>query len=111
MTWRVASVGNCWIAIDLFPGIKRMGHAPHLVFDLEQQLVVAEIYNVDEPILVLVAFLAHKIALQKPLVGSREIREVDGYVMSIVGRQWCIDFAKDQRLTFAGSNLCGWLSA
>ena len=74
------------IAIDVGAPKHRVAHAPSFVLDTEQWLVGVHVDDVEEPILVLIAFLADQATLQQFLVRAGEVYQRDLDMMVVVWR-------------------------
>src|SRR5215467_13826523 len=81
-----AAVALLGIAVDLRARIERMAHAAHLMLDRKQHLAGIEGDDVLKTVLVLIALLGDETPLPEAAIGSGEIGEVDGDVMTIKGR-------------------------
>ena len=79
-----------------------MLHAANLVLDRKQHFAAEGIDEVLEPVLMLVALFAYQSALQKLLIRTREVRDIDLYMMAVVRWQRLIGLAKNQVLAAAG---------
>src|SRR6185503_15285803 len=83
-----------------------MREASYLVLDLEQGRAGIQIADRLEPVLMPVAFLGDEAALLEKAMRSREVGDVNGDVVAIVGREWRRLFPEIQRLSRADGNAC-----
>jgi hypothetical protein len=74
-----------WISVDERPREKRMARAPDFVLDRELHRMVANIGDMQKSVLVLIAFFRDQTELFQARVRSREIRDVELDVMSVIG--------------------------
>ena len=79
-------VGLVGVAIDQRAGIKRVGHRPHLVLELEQGFPAIYIDNILEAILILIAFLGDQAAFDQAGMRAGKVGEVNLDMVAIVFR-------------------------
>src|SRR5687768_5007824 len=72
------------IAVDYLASVHGMEQAADFVFNLEQNLASFRMHNVLKTILMLIAFLRDQAVLTEELVGTGEVRHVNGNVMAVV---------------------------
>src|SRR5829696_3122434 len=66
----------------------RMKHTAHFMLKLTQGSSRVGIGDAAEPILMIVAFLAHQSTLLQKRMGSRKIGNVNRNVMAVIGGNW-----------------------
>ena len=74
------------VAVDEHAVEHRVAHAARLMLDAEQRLVGVHIDDIEEAVLVLVAFLADQPTLQQLLVRAGEVGQRDLDVVGVVFR-------------------------
>ena len=94
----------CRITIDVRSAIERVAHGAHLVLECKEHLAAAQIRDVLEAVLVLVAFFADKSALEKAAIRTGEIGKINGNVVAVEWRlrSWC--FTEYEMLRGANRN-------
>src|SRR5262249_5066979 len=85
VTRLVVAVAVRRVAVDERPAMERVGLAPPLVLDGEQDLAGIEIDDVLEAIFVIVDLGGEKAELFQPPIRTREICDVDLRVVPVIG--------------------------
>src|SRR5215468_1668938 len=85
VAWLVIAVALRRVAVDERPAIKRVSLAAYLVLYGEQDLARIEIDDVLEAIFVIVDLGGEKAELFEPPIGTREIRDIDLRVVTVIG--------------------------
>src|SRR6266545_4815991 len=81
--------------------------APHFVLDHAEDLARVDVHDLLEAILIVLALFADEPVLVEPLVGTGEVRDVDGDVIAVVGGNGRAGLPEHQLLALADSHVGG----
>ncbi len=83
MTGLVVAIGLDRVTVNEWTAIKRMAHGTDLVFDLKKFIAVVRIDDIDDAILILVAFFRNDAEIEQFFVRAGKIREINLKMMAV----------------------------
>jgi hypothetical protein len=95
---RIGSDVLGWIAIDYLAAEHRVRVTPHFMLNRKQLPIRFGMHDVEEAILMVVAFFSDQVMPLQPGMWTREVADVYRNVMAIILRGLAWGFAEDQAL-------------